>query len=135
MDDQEFTATLYMDDNIIVKKGKKINYCSGTIELVDGKLKFTGKQKSKLNEIVFDTNWFIGVIGISIVYRKTRLERDKKFKEGKMVIFRYNPEEPREANEYKFANTSGNPIRTPKNLKVTPYVYNQDLFNKLKRLD
>ena len=60
--------------------------------------------------------------------RENRLIRDKKFKEGKLVIFRYNPDEPRTPPEYKFSNTSGNEIRKPINLKLTKYINNPKLL-------
>lgn len=65
--------------------------------------------------------------------RETRLLRDKKYKEGKLVVFKYDPLNPKNPPDYKFANTSGNSIRKPINLKITKYVQNPELlksFNK-----
>lgn len=52
--------------------------------------------------------------------RDTRIERDDKAKSGKMIVWKYYPsrgiKEP--ITDYKFANTSGNPIRKTKNLRL-----------------
>lgn len=65
--------------------------------------------------------------------RETNLLRDKKFREGKMVAFKYSPEEKREPPEYKFANTSGNSVQKPMNLKITKYVDNPDLLKEFEQ--
>jgi hypothetical protein len=61
--------------------------------------------------------------------RQTLEIRKKKRKEGKMIIFRYDPSEGREPKKkYQFANTSGNEIKNPKNyriIEVTPEVLAQ----------
>jgi hypothetical protein len=60
--------------------------------------------------------------------RESKIQREKKYKEGKLVIFKYNPEKPREAPDYKFANTSGNEINNPINLKIKKYYENPKLL-------
>jgi len=50
--------------------------------------------------------------------RETLLLRNQKKQEGKLVVFRYNPEDPKEAPDYRFANTSGNEISKSGNLKI-----------------
>lgn len=65
--------------------------------------------------------------------RESRLLKDKKYKLGKLVIFKYNPEKPKVAPDYKFANTSGNEITYDKNFKIKKYLDNPKLlddFNK-----
>lgn len=65
--------------------------------------------------------------------REARLLREKKYKEGKLVMFRYDPSKPREAPDYKFANTSGNEIRKDKNLKITKYLNNPKLLEEFEK--
>jgi len=67
--------------------------------------------------------------------RETRLLRDKKYKEGKLVVFKYDPLNPKDPPDYKFANTSGNPINKPINLKVTKYIQNPELLKSFKKPD
>jgi hypothetical protein len=65
--------------------------------------------------------------------RENRLIREKKFKEGKLVIFRYKCGDRKEPPAYKFANTSGNEIRKPINLKLTKYVNNPELLSDFEK--
>jgi len=55
--------------------------------------------------------------------RNARLEKEKKAKQGKLIIWNYRPEregikEP--ISKFKFQNTSGNNIRNPHNFKILP---------------
>lgn len=67
--------------------------------------------------------------------RETRLSRDKKYKEGKLVVFKYDPEDPRDPPDYKFANTSGNPVKKPINLKISKYVQHPELLKSFQKQD
>ncbi len=60
--------------------------------------------------------------------RESRLIKNKKYKEGKLVIFRYDPLKPRDAPDYKFANTSGNEIFKDRNYKIQKYIDNPKLL-------
>lgn len=60
--------------------------------------------------------------------RESRLLREKKYKEGKLVMFRYNPEKQKSAPDYKFANTSGNEIHKSINYKIKKYLDNPSLL-------
>ncbi|QKF93805.1 polyA polymerase [Fadolivirus algeromassiliense] len=60
--------------------------------------------------------------------REARQEAKRKRKEGKAPIYRYDPSKPRDAPDYKFANTSGNEINKSRNLKVTRYIENPELL-------
>jgi len=51
--------------------------------------------------------------------REIRIIRDKKFKEGKRAIFKYEPSnENFKIPEYKFPNSSGNQIKNPHNYRI-----------------
>lgn len=65
--------------------------------------------------------------------QESRILRDKKKKEGKLVVFRYNPENPKEAPDYKFANTSGNEINKSRNLKIQKYLDNPKLLEEFNK--
>lgn len=60
--------------------------------------------------------------------RENRLLREKKYKQGKLVTFRYKPEQPKPAPDFKFANTSGNEINKQINLKIQKYLNNPKLL-------
>ena len=65
--------------------------------------------------------------------RESRLIKDKKYKEGKLVLFKYNPEKPKSAPDFKFANTSGNEILYEKNLKIKKYFNNPNLLEEFNK--
>jgi hypothetical protein len=92
---------------------------------------FQKNKKTLLDETLFQT-FIPDCTGPAVdPAREMRLIREKKYKEGKLVIFRYNPEEPREPPDYKFANTSGNEINKSRNLKITKYVLDPTELQKL----
>lgn len=62
--------------------------------------------------------------------REARDQKMKKIKQGKMAVWRYHPESPREVPDYKFANTSGNEINKNFNMKVDKYIRNPELLKK-----
>lgn len=55
-----------------------------------------------------------------------KLKRDSLAKRGKVIIYKYEPEKSPVMGIYRFANTSGNPIRIPKYLKLSSKAYNSD---------
>ncbi len=67
--------------------------------------------------------------------RDTWLERQKKFKEGKRVIFKYDPAKKQKKPEYKFPNTSGNIIRNARNFKIMASEAKQIGIPELPRKD
>ena len=67
--------------------------------------------------------------------REARLSRTEKFQKGKMALFKYYPQNKRDAPDYKFSNTSGNPIQKYVNLKVTKYVNNPGMIQKLDDIE
>ena len=50
--------------------------------------------------------------------RESMLIREKKFKEGKKVIYKYDPSVGGRTPDYKFPNSSGNPIKNPRNFRI-----------------
>jgi hypothetical protein len=59
--------------------------------------------------------------------KETFRERKKKMMSGKPAIYKYVPGKNLEVPDFKFANTSGNPI-LKKNFKITKYILNPDLL-------
>jgi hypothetical protein len=75
-------------------------------------------KKTLLDDTLFQ-DFMITCIGdTSDPMRDTWLDRQKKFKEGKRVIFKYDPSKKQNKPEYKFPNTSGNIIRNARNFKI-----------------
>lgn len=92
-------------------------------------------KKNKLT--LFDDSLFQSFIPICTgetmdPMKEVRLLREKKFKEGKLVVYRYNPENKAPPPDYKFANTSGNDVHYPANLKITKYLNNELLLDEFK---
>ncbi|ARF09786.1 hypothetical protein Indivirus_3_35 [Indivirus ILV1] len=63
--------------------------------------------------------------------RESRERMMKKREQGKMTVWRYHPESPRDIPDYKFANTSGNLINKTRNLKIKKYINNPELLEKM----
>lgn len=105
-----------------------------TSHLVEMRKYFLEKNnKNLLDETLFQS-FITKCIGSTMdPGRQARLERTDKYKKGKMVIFKYYPENRREPPDYKFANTSGNEIQKPINLKITKYVKNPSLLEKIDK--
>lgn len=102
-----------------------------TSHLVEMRNYYLKKNNKNLLDDTLFRSFVTDTVGeIVDVNREISLERDRKYKEGKLVIFKYNPAEPRTPPDYKFANTSGNEIRKPINLKVTKYVYKPELLKE-----
>ena len=59
-------------------------------------------------------------------------ERRKKFLEKKQGIYKYVPGKGLEVPDFKFANTSGNPIIKSKNFKITKYVLKPELLKNIE---
>jgi len=105
-----------------------------TSHLVEMRNYYLKKNKKTLLDQTLFKSFIPECIGYTIdPARETSLSRDKKAKEGKMVVFKYYPDEKREPPDYKFANTSGNPIQKTINLKITKYVENPKLLNELEQ--
>ena len=68
--------------------------------------------------------------------REKRLEIQKNIERKKPVYFSYRPakeyQDPPES-KYNFPNSSGNPIRNPKNLRLTDVVPDEVLKQKKSR--
>ena len=104
-----------------------------TSHLIEMRSYYLNKNKKNLLDNTLFQSFIPTCIGPTIdPTREIRLIREKKYKEGKLVIFRYNPEEPIKAPDYKFANTSGNPINKDINFKITKYVIDPSELEKLK---
>lgn len=93
-----------------------------TSHLIEIRNYYLNKNKKTLFDNTIFQEFVIDCIGKSIdIIRETRLQRYIKAKEKQgPVVFRYDPadgiKEPK--STYKFANTSGNPIRNPSNFRV-----------------
>lgn len=84
--------------------------------------------KTLLDESLFES-YIATCIGDTMdPQRESRLMKEKKYKQGKMVTFRYKPEQPKPAPDFKFANTSGNEITKPINYKIKKYLNNPKLL-------
>lgn len=81
---------------------------------------FDKTKKTILDEGIFQQ--FITSCYGNIIHpeRELRITRNKKAKEGKLIIYTYRPDEKFKTAEsnYRFPNVSGNEIRNPKNLHV-----------------
>ena len=75
--------------------------------------------------------------------REARLERNKKRTEGKKIIYRYTPGSNKPIPIFRFSNSSGNPIRKVRNLKLMKVfkpedgsqLINHDDLNELEDLE
>jgi hypothetical protein len=100
-----------------------------TSHLVEMRNFYLNKHKKTLLDVSPFQSFIDKCIGDTMdPMRESKIQREKKYKEGKLVIFKYNPEKPREAPDYKFANTSGNEINNPINLKIKKYYENPKLL-------
>ena len=90
-------------------------------------------KKTLLDESLFQT-FIPDCVGETMdPMRESRLIKDKKYKEGKLVVFKYNPETPKSAPDYQFANTSGNEILSAKNFKIKQYLDNPKLLEEFNK--
>jgi hypothetical protein len=74
--------------------------------------------KTLLDDTVFQDFIKTCVGETSDPMRDTRLEREQKYKQGKRVIFKYDPASKQKKPEYRFPNSSGNVIRNSKNFRI-----------------
>lgn len=104
---------------------------SHLVEMRNYYLKNTGK--TLLDESLFKS-YISTCIGEAVdARRENRILRDKKFKQGKLVVFRYNPEKQKAAPDFKFANTSGNEIQKSVNFKIRKYINNPKLLEEFNK--
>jgi hypothetical protein len=87
----------------------------------------------KTGKTIYDKTMFQEFIieckGVPVTQEHERqLMIEHRKKRGKRLIFSYDPSEgPLQDLKYQFLNSSGNPIKTPKNLKLTPEVKGEEL--------
>jgi len=91
--------------------------------LVEMRNYYLNKNKSTLLDDTIFKSFIIECIGEGIdPNREARQRRTEKYKKGKLVTFRYNPEEKKAPPDFKFHNTSGNIIQKEKNYKLKKYI-------------
>jgi len=101
-----------------------------TSHLVEMRNYYLNKNKKTLLDNTLFESFMDTCVGSTISpLRKHRLEKNKKFKENKKVAFRYDPERPKDAPDYKFANRSGNLINKVRNYKITKFVNSPELLS------
>jgi hypothetical protein len=102
-----------------------------TSHLVEMRNYFLQKQKKTLLDESLFKSFINDCSGQTMdPMREQKLLRDKKYKEGKLVMYRYNPEQPKPAPDFKFANTSGNEINNFRNFKIKKYLDNPKLLEE-----
>lgn len=102
-----------------------------TSQLIEMRNYYLEKNKKTLLDDTIFKSFVTETVGKIIdIMRETSISRDKKYKQGKLVIFKYDPSNPKPPPDYKFANTSGNEIRKPMNLKITKYVHKPELLQQ-----
>jgi len=125
-----FAYTL-LNSMIFSLKGKvdnnkeRMNYCNiMTSHLIEARnYHFKKENKTMFDETLFQ-EYIPDCVGETMdPMRENRLVKDQKYKEGKRgdsLFFRYKPEEGKrdEISNYKFANSSGNPIKNLKNIRI-----------------
>lgn len=113
---------------------EKVHYhnimTSHLIEIRDYYFKKT--KKNLLDDTMFQS-FIAECIGKTVDPIRANRERMMKKKEqGKMMVWRYHADSPREVPDYKFANTSGNEINKTFNMKVDKYIKNPELLKEFK---
>lgn len=94
---------------------------------------FSRNKKNLLDDTLFKS-FIPDCMGESMdPMREASLIREQKYKQGKMVMYKYDPEKPKSAPDFKFANTSGNEIFKERNLKVTRYIDNPQLLDNFMK--
>lgn len=102
-----------------------------TSHLVEMRNYYLEKNKKTLLDESLFKSFIPDCIGESMdPQRESRILKDKKYKEGKLVTFKYDPIKPKEAPDYKFANTSGNEINKDRNMKIQKYLNNPKLLDE-----
>jgi hypothetical protein len=122
----DFVFLMNMVNGLYAKvnnEGEKYNYHNiMTSHLIEIRNHYLDKNKKTLMDNTLFQEFVPDCIG-KVMYqeRELRIEREKKYKSGKLVVFRYNPSEDKKdtVSTYRFANTSGNKISNVKNLKLT----------------
>lgn len=93
---------------------------------------FEKNKKTLLDDTIF-MSFIPDCIGEAIdPFIEARQRKKNRISKGKAAMYRYHPKNPKEAPDYKFANTSGNEINKSRNLKVTKYVENPELLKTYK---
>lgn len=92
-------------------------------------LKKSGKNlldKSPFQSLIIDC------VGKAVDPVKCAMARRKEnSRKGKMIVYRYDPENPKPKPDFKFFNSSGNEIRNTSNLKVTKYINDESKYKEL----
>ena len=65
--------------------------------------------------------------------REGLIERNTKYKSGKLVVYKYKPGTGMTVPDFKFANTSGNPVVKEINLKIAKNLDKDDIKINLRR--
>lgn len=92
---------------------------------------FKQNGKNLLNKSPFQS-LIIDCMGKAVDPIKCTMERRKeRKKKGKMIVYRYDPENPTPKPDYKFFNSSGNEIKNTINLKVTKYINDESKYKEL----
>lgn len=100
---------------------------SHLIEIRKYYLKKSGK--NLLDESLFKS-FIPDCVGETIDSKKEhQMLYEKKKREGKIIMFKYEPDKPKPLPKYKFANTSGNEVFKPINQKIRKYFENSQMLS------
>jgi len=108
-----------------VNKDKKVETFYNTMrsKLIEIKNYYLKKNGKNMFDDTLFQEFLVDCVGkTEDPQRKANLERREKRKARKMIVFRYDPEtqyEKKPESNYRFSNSSGNPISNIKNLKVS----------------
>lgn len=106
-----------------------------TSQLIEMREYFFKKTKKNLLDNTLFQSFIPDCVGSTIdPMREAMLIRMQKKEKNQLVVWRYNPNKPREeAPDYKFANTSGNEIMKTSNLKIDKYLKNPELLQEFNK--
>ena len=111
----------YFNQMIHKNKKEEIEYLTLFTNIIKGRIEYleekdiTVMDKSLFQEFTFDC------IGSAIdTIRESRLRPLERKKQGKMLVYRFDPETAKDTKSpnYIFANSSGNPIKNPKDFSI-----------------
>ena len=90
---------------------------------INGIIKCRKNYLAETNKTVYDDTIFqsfvVECMGIKMdPFREQHIKRSEKYKKGKLIVWKYDPENKKDENKYIFKNSSGNKILKEEHLKL-----------------
>jgi len=90
---------------------------------INGIIKCRKNYLAETNKTVYDDTIFqsfvVECMGITMdPFREQHIKRSEKYKKGKLIVWKYDPENKKDENKYIFKNSSGNKILKEEHLKL-----------------